>query len=312
MATRKLVRPLLWLESFVWTVKAGSLERAAEHLGVARSVVSEHLRALELSVCAGEPLLERGPGRRFSLTSQGEQLYESTHLLLEQLSLNHLRQVTSAGARLRLGLNPTLSSLLFAGMAKDARQAGTKLEVSLGNPFELVHQVQSRLMDLAVLFTPLPPHPGVEAQTLLHLSSVVFAGPRCEVVHRGRGRSVLRVADLQGLPFVDWLREDPYGGANRARFEANGIGVSEVARVDSFLPLFELLRLHSACAVGPDLSMLRPFPRDIRTWKLVEDPPQEVEVVAIWPTGTLRTEARTFLQSLKDRFERNVAQVTRL
>ena len=64
MSTRKLVRHLVWLESFTAAVEAGSLEGAAEHLGVARSVVSEHLRALEDALSGGEPLLARGPGRR--------------------------------------------------------------------------------------------------------------------------------------------------------------------------------------------------------------------------------------------------------
>ena len=40
MPPRKLLRHLVWLESFTAAVEAGSIEAAAEHLGVARSVVS--------------------------------------------------------------------------------------------------------------------------------------------------------------------------------------------------------------------------------------------------------------------------------
>src|SRR5262245_13453511 len=76
---RKLPRHLTWLEAFVAAVEAGSLEAAAKHLGLVRSVVSEHLRALEDAVTPGHALLERGPGRRLRLTAQGERLYAATN-----------------------------------------------------------------------------------------------------------------------------------------------------------------------------------------------------------------------------------------
>ena len=50
--TRKLPRHLTWLVAFAAAVETGSLEGAAQHLGVARSVVSEHLKALEAQASA--------------------------------------------------------------------------------------------------------------------------------------------------------------------------------------------------------------------------------------------------------------------
>ncbi len=85
MPLRKLPRHLIWLESFAAAVDTGSLEGAAEHLGVARSVVSEHIRALEAALGEGEPLLERGPGRRLQLTARGQRLYAGTQTPLHQL-----------------------------------------------------------------------------------------------------------------------------------------------------------------------------------------------------------------------------------
>jgi len=90
MPPRKLPRHLVWLESFAAAVESGSLEAAAEHLGVARSVVSEHIRALEQALAEGQPLLERGPGRRLHLTARGEQLYAGTQTPLQQLDLKRL------------------------------------------------------------------------------------------------------------------------------------------------------------------------------------------------------------------------------
>lgn len=291
MPPRKLPRHLVWLESFAAAVESGSLEGAAEHLGVARSVVSEHIRALEDALADGQPLLERGPGRRLHLTARGEKLYEGTLTPLHQLDLKRLRDLASAEASLRLGLNPTLSNFLLAGIAGDVAQAGIKLEVGFGGTFELVRQVQTRQLDLAVDFTPLPPHRGVEAESLLHLPMVVLAGPSSELASRHASRRALHVEDLQGQPFVDWQRDDPYGGANSARFAAHDVTVREVSRVQSFLHLFDLLRAYRACAIAPDLRPLRSFPEDLCVWALREEAPQAVEVVALRPAGGPGSEA---------------------
>lgn len=306
MPPRKLPRHLVWLESFAAAVESGSLEGAAEHLGVARSVVSEHIRALEEALADGQPLLERGPGRRLHLTARGEKLYEGTQTPLHQLDVKRLRDLASAEASLRLGLNPTLSNFLLAGIAGDVAQAGIKLEVSFGGTFELVRQVQTRQLDLAVDFTPLPPHRGVEAESLLHLPMVVLAGSTSELASRHAGRRALHVEDLEGQPFVDWQRDDPYGGANSARFAAHDVTVREVSRVQSFLHLFDLLRAYRACAIAPDLRPLRSFPEDLCLWALREEAPQSVEVVALRPAGGPGSEAaQLVLGGLRQRLTGN-------
>lgn len=301
MSPRKLPRHLSWLESFVAAVEAGSLEGAAEHLGVARSVISEHLRALEEALTSGEPLLERGPGRRLHLTPRGEKLYTGTQTALHQLNLRRLKDLASTEPTLRLGLNPTLSTVLLGGLAQDAARASIKLEVSFGGALELVRQVETRQLDLALGFTPLPVRRGVEADSLLHLSFVVLAGPGCDLVAHQGARRFLNVKDLQDQAFVDWLRDDPYGGANSVRFASNQVTVREVARVESFLHLYEVLRAYSACAIAPDLRSMQPFPEDLGVWPLREEQPQEVEVVALWPTGGPGAEARLLLQGLRSR-----------
>jgi DNA-binding transcriptional LysR family regulator len=302
MPPRKLPRHLVWLESFAAAVESGSLEGAAEHLGVARSVVSEHLRALEEALADGQPLLERGPGRRLHLTARGEKLYEGTQTPLHQLDLKRLRDLASAEPSLRLGLNTTLSNFLLAGIAEDAARAGIKPEVRFGGPFELVRQVRTHQLDLALDFTPLPPHRGLEAESLLRLPFVVLAGPQSDLGQHAGARRSLHVRDLEGQAFVDWLRDDPYGGANSARFAAHGVSVREVARGESFLHLFDLLRAFRACAIAPDLRPLRSFPEDLSVWPLREEDPQFIEVVALLPSGGPRSEAaRLVLDGLRQR-----------
>ncbi|WP_171818829.1 LysR family transcriptional regulator [Pyxidicoccus fallax] len=299
MPPRKLVRHLVWLESFAAAVEAGSIESAAEHLGVARSVVSEHIRALELAVAEGAPLLERGPGRRLQLTARGERLFAGTQTPLHQLDMKRLRDLASAEPVVRLGLNPTLSLSLLGNVAREAAASGLKLVLSFGGPHELIRQVQTRQLDLALDFTPLPPHEGVEAESLLRMAFVVIAGPDNPLVEQAANRRSLHVKELEGQPFVDWLRDDPYGGANSARFATHGVTVMEVARAESFLLMYELLRAFKACAIAPDLRLMHPFPHDIRAWPLREEEPQAVEVVALWPTGSLSPGARSLLDGIR-------------
>ena len=39
-----------------------------------------------------------------------------------------------------------------------------------------------------------------------------------------------------------------------------------MARVESFLHLYDLLRAYRACAIAPDLRPLQPFPADVLAW----------------------------------------------
>jgi len=299
MPPRKLVRHLVWLESFAAAVEAGSIEAAAEHLGVARSVVSEHIRALELALADGSPLLERGPGRRLQLTARGERLFAGTQTPLHQLDMKRLRDLASAEPVVRLGLNPTLSLSLVGTVARDAAAADLKLVLSFGGPHELTRQVQTRQLDLALDFTPLPTHEGVESESLLRMPFVVLAGPDNALGRQAASRKALHVTDLEGQRFVDWLRDDPYGGANSARFAAHSVTVEEVGRAESFLLLYELLRAFRACAITPDLRPMHPFPPDLHVWPLQEEEPQAVEVVALWPSGALSPGARLVLDGLR-------------
>ncbi|MCY1021379.1 LysR family transcriptional regulator [Pyxidicoccus sp. MSG2] len=299
MPPRKLVRHLVWLESFAAAVEAGSIEAAAEHLGVARSVVSEHIRALEMALAEGASLLERGPGRRLQLTARGERLFAGTQTPLHQLDMKRLQDLASAEPVVRLGLNPTLSLSLLGNVAREAAARGLKLVLSFGGPHELTRQVKTRQLDLALDFTPLPPHEGVESESLLRMPFVVLAGPESPLIHEAASRRALHVKELEGQPFVDWLRDDPYGGANSARFTTHGVKVVEVARAESFLLIYELLRAFKACAIAPDLRLMHPFPPDIRAWPLREEEPQAVEVVALWPAGSLSPGARTLLDGVR-------------
>jgi len=52
-----------------------------------------------------------------------------------------------------------------------------------------------------------------------------------------------------------------------------------------------LIDQHHACAIAPDLRLLRSFPEDLHVWLLREEDPQAVEVVALQSSGGASSEA---------------------
>jgi DNA-binding transcriptional LysR family regulator len=88
-----MINPV-WLRSFCTLVEVGHFTRTAENLCMTQSGVSQHIHKLEAYL--GQPLLIR-EGKRFTLTTAGDRLYQEGHKLI--LSLSDLEQ--------QVGLDPT-------------------------------------------------------------------------------------------------------------------------------------------------------------------------------------------------------------
>ena len=132
MPPRKLPRHLVWLESFAAAVESGSLEGAAEHLGVARSVVSEHIRALGgRPLRVASPSSSAAPAAASTSPPAARSSTRAPRPPSTSWTSSGCRDLASAEASLRLGLNPTLSNFLLAGIAGGRRprrhQAGGEL-----------------------------------------------------------------------------------------------------------------------------------------------------------------------------------------
>ena len=239
MPPRKLPRHLVWLESFAAAVEAGSLEGAAEHLGVARSVVSEHIRALEDAL----------GGRRSPCWSAGPAAASSSPRAASGSTRAPRRRCTSwtsSGCGTSPAPSPAcawastppspLSLLRRHRPGRRARPASSWRWASAA-PYELVRQVQTRQLDLVAGLHPAAAPPGRGGRVP---AAPALRGARRPGERAGRDATpparALHVKDLEGQPFVDWLRDDPYGGANSARFAAHGVTVREVARVRELPP----------------------------------------------------------------------------
>lgn len=77
-----MINPV-WLRSFCTLVEIGNFTRTAENLNMTQSGVSQHVRKLEEYI--GQPLLTR-QGKKFSLTSTGDRLYQEGQKLILSLS----------------------------------------------------------------------------------------------------------------------------------------------------------------------------------------------------------------------------------
>jgi DNA-binding transcriptional LysR family regulator len=77
-----MINPV-WLRSFCTLVETGHFTRTAEYLHMTQSGVSQHVRKLEEHL--GQPLLIR-QGKRFTLTSAGDRLYQEGRKVIVSLA----------------------------------------------------------------------------------------------------------------------------------------------------------------------------------------------------------------------------------
>ncbi|MDN3526594.1 LysR substrate-binding domain-containing protein [Halomonas sabkhae] len=173
MTISSVQRPLdlVVLKTFVGVVDKGSFTRAAEQLHLAQSTVSAHLNRLEATL--GCQLLQRGQKTAVP-TPAGERLLIHARQMLRQnaLAWQDVQEQRLAGV-VRLGIpDDYVFYLPEALSAFEARFPGVELEVRCGLSVELVQEVSSGALDLAIT-TRQPNSPGGE---VLCREPMVWAG----------------------------------------------------------------------------------------------------------------------------------------
>jgi LysR family transcriptional regulator, flagellar master operon regulator len=179
--------------TFLDIVAAGSFLRAAERLHVTQTAVSARVRTLEEQL--GARLFVRNKAGA-TLTPAGEQF------------VRHARQLVQVWERARhqVAVPPGRSSVLTIGcemslwdpllldwllrMRTDAPQLALRTEV--GFPEQLVDQVMSGTLDIAVVYAP-PQRPGLRIELLIEEKLVL-------VTTRKRGRTI----EPADYVYVDW------------------------------------------------------------------------------------------------------------
>lgn len=177
---------LVVLQTFVAVVEAGGFTAAAERLHLAQSTVSAHMARLEETL--GRQLLERGQ-RLATPTPAGERLLAHARQMLRQnaLAWQDILEQRLDGV-VRLGIPDDYVVYLPEALAAyESRFPGVDLEVQCGLSVDLITEVRSGALDLAVV-TRQPKSPGGE---VLRREPLVWAG---SPVHDTHQRSPLPLA----------------------------------------------------------------------------------------------------------------------
>ncbi|HEX4409060.1 MAG TPA: LysR substrate-binding domain-containing protein [Xanthobacteraceae bacterium] len=142
------------LRYFVGIVQAGSLSRAASHLRVAQSAISQHLAHLETEL--KQKLLIRGL-KGVDLTDAGAVLYRHAEAILRHMDVAKQQAMTAVSepsGRVAVGLPSALSNVVGYEFLKQMLQDYPRIVLHLtdGNSSLLRERLDNGRLDIALLF----------------------------------------------------------------------------------------------------------------------------------------------------------------
>jgi DNA-binding transcriptional LysR family regulator len=190
-------RDLPLLPVFVAVADSGSFTAAARRLGLAKSVVSEHVRSLEQR--CGVRLMERST-RRLRLTQVGEHVLDAAKEVLssvrslEQVVEGH-REAPTGTLRVTLPLDPALSAMLApitAGLTRQYPELRVELVLD-----DAVHDLVSEGLDIALRLGSVVESSYIVKRLASELE-IIVASP--ELADELAQSDVPR--DLNGVPWV--------------------------------------------------------------------------------------------------------------
>ncbi|MDX3074325.1 LysR family transcriptional regulator [Streptomyces sp. MI02-7b] len=198
--------------------------RAAERVHVAQPSLSQQIKALEREL--GAELFSRARGN-IALTDAGEALLPIARRIVadtEAATQEVQELVQLRRGRVRLGATPSLCTGLLPDVLRDfhTRYPGIRLVVEEGGSRDLVRELASGSLDLALIVLPLQSHdPALDATPLLHEDLVVVTAADTPPPWPGPD---VEVADLRDQPLVMFrrgydLRELTVGACRAAGFE---------------------------------------------------------------------------------------------
>ncbi|TKA10734.1 LysR family transcriptional regulator [Actinacidiphila oryziradicis] len=198
--------------------------RAAERTHVAQPSLSQQIRALEREL--GAELFSRARGH-IALTDAGETLLPLARRIIadtetatqEVQELLQLRR-----GRVRLGATPSLCTGLLPEVLRDYHRQypGIQLIIEEGGSRDLVRELATGSLDLALIVLPLQSHdPALAATPLLHEDLVAVSAADAPPL---AGTAQIQVEDLRDRPLVMFrrgydLRELTVNACRAAGFE---------------------------------------------------------------------------------------------
>lgn len=236
------------LRYFLAIVEAGSLSKAAGHVGVAQPALSQHVRHLEAEL--GVTLLNRIP-RGVTPTDAGERLCREARTILNQLAelpQQVMGAVTNPIGEVRIGMSGTVSELVGVPLIEAARDRypGVRIRLVEAMSGHVLDWLRRGEVDVALVYATSDPK-GLEITHLLTEDLCLFGRPGGQL-DAPKG-SVVDMRDVLGLQLIT---PGPTHGLRRVLDDAAavvGIPLQPAFEVDSYGNIKRLARSGIAYAV---------------------------------------------------------------
>jgi DNA-binding transcriptional LysR family regulator len=215
---------------FIAVAETRHFGRAAQQVHVAQPSLSQQIRALEREL--GAELFHRARGN-IALTDAGEALLPVARRMLADADNARAEVQEIAGlrrGRVRLGAPPSLCAALVPRVlaAFHRRHPGIQLLIEEGGSRDLVSQLATGSLDLALVIVPLQRNDPALTTTELFNEDLVVVSPgrpgRPGGAQAGRVPAPVRITDLRDRPLVMFrhgydLRETTLAACRAEGFE---------------------------------------------------------------------------------------------
>ena len=229
---------------FVAVAETRHFGRAAQQVHVAQPSLSQQIRTLEREL--GADLFHRARGN-IALTDAGEALLPVARRMLADADNARVEVQEIAGlrrGRVRLGATPSLCAALVPRVlaAFHRRHPGIQLLIEEGGSRDLVSQLATGSLDLALVIVPLQRHDPALATTELFNEDLVVVSPQRPGGKAGNEPAPMHITDLRERPLVMFrhgydLREATLAACRAEGFEP-GYAV-EGGEMDTVISLVE-------------------------------------------------------------------------
>ena len=227
------------LATFKAVVERGGVAEAARFMCVGQPAVTKRLRGLD--ACYGSTLMER-KGRRLSLTSVGQRVYQFSRLVLDHhdLLLDDLNTLRDGERRLRLETTFAIGEHLLPDLLLSFAETHPEYEVvsRMGYTRRIQTHLATGLADMALLKQP-PDHPDILVQKWRDDELLLICGPK----HPFSETDMIPINQLQKLKFV--LREARSSLRLTLDQELRNVGITqlkiamEVGSTDTIIEMLE-------------------------------------------------------------------------
>ncbi|WP_297837647.1 LysR family transcriptional regulator [Pseudomonas sp.] len=259
------------IEAFYWTVKLGTLQRAATHLFITQSAVTKRLQELEKNAC--QPLFEdNGPKTR--LTAKGEELLITCEALIAGLAeLQTLRGKNRQVARnVKMGVTELVTLTWFSSFVAGLKAAHP--DVSLHPDVDLSARLQQKLLDGDLDLVVIPEDYVTSAMTSIHLQSIEFAW--LAPPHQFAESKTLSLKELATWPLI--VQGPDSGITQRCEqlFVRAGIDFNRVYGSNSLFALVALIRAGVGLSCVPRALFAKDIEQQVLQEVSVQTPPPPV------------------------------------